>query len=138
MLFLATLFLRKRPCPSLAPDAPTERILACVRVRLLVPVSDAQATNGRGWTAFDLLADNEEWPVADFLAPHSFRPAVEEAFSRAGPGRMPRWAAQIESEALARALAPNGAPSNPARSLFRYSETVLADSSAESRPVRRF
>jgi len=136
LLFLATLFLRKRPCPSLAPDAPTERILACVR--LLVPVSDAQATNGRGWTAFDLLADNEEWPVADFLAPHSFRPAVEEAFSRAGPGRMPRWAAQIESEALARALAPNGAPSNPARSLFRYSETVLADSSAESRPVRRF
>ncbi len=99
-------------------------------VRLLLPVSDVKAKNSRSQSALHLAAYYGDYlgagvfgPCADLLAPHADRAEVDEIFAEVGAKRMPQWAARLEREALANAIAE----SPPA--------IAIADMSASTAPV---
>ena len=70
--------------------------------RDLATVSDLSKPGPKGRTAFDLAVRHKAWEAADLLSLGSPRKAVQKAFKNAGETNMPRWAALIEAEQLAK------------------------------------
>jgi len=70
--------------------------------RDLAAVSDLSKPGAKGRTAFDLAVRHKAWEAADLLSLGSPRKAVQKAFKNAGETNMPRWAALIEAEQLAK------------------------------------
>ena len=67
----------------------------------LLARSDPKAKDHAGRNAFDWAVLGLEWETADALTEHAERGAIDEAFQAAGADKMPRWAANLEKEALA-------------------------------------
>jgi len=90
-------------------------------VMILLPHSDPKHKNSMKKTAFDYALTRDDnvkaWATLDVLADTAPRKKVDEVFKGAPAGEMPRWAARVEAEALAAAMAmPDGALESPAAS----------------------
>jgi hypothetical protein len=73
-------------------------------VAALLPASDATMRNHDYVAAIGLAVQAGHAECADLLAPYSDRGDANTAFKTLGPQKMPRWLAQIESEALRRTV----------------------------------
>jgi len=74
-------------------------------IAALAPITNLGLKSRAGQYAFDFAIDDNQWDWADTFAEGTPEGRVQKEFKRAGPEKMPRWAALMEARSLAQEVA---------------------------------